>query len=673
MLKMVKIQKFLFLLVFILLSVSVFGFSFSRSLGGVGEWITKGGGEFLAYANNDANTEDYNYSTCTISKSVFPALIQDINADTVPDIIVFPDENTVEIYSSSCEYIGGFTVPYNEGIQDQPVITDWDDDGFYELTFLTETLLYYAEIYPYELYVDGSPLEYELQYSNYTYYTGETDLIYLACTDNHQPETYYNRCFFFKENSRDVFLWDYDTLLFYEYADELTNNTMLFDGTRKPVGSKTPVNYYLPHCFQNYQATALKINCDLLNVSGRVIKSAQLDYGTGSSNPNNITTVIGRIDNNFRILVQAESVDNTLFMLDLNLVTIAKFDGSLTTNIISKPFIGDIDKDGSNEGCSMYYGNPPTILCFTSSSKSTYETGTGFSPSIPTAIASTPLRSDIIIGDFDSDSGLMTIVNGWGMFTSDNSSFASSTWNMSNNHTINVGLEWGITASSTPYNQGYGTPMYVGGSSTSTYVVVNNDLSATCGDGVCAITENIFTCPDDCEYTPVTDDTCFDDDDCPPNFPKCIAERCVYGYNESLICSKSTDCPYDFPICYNGYCIKNVYGTIPSDNIDNQTSISLEQKEQLDEFLDAFTGAHPLFRFIFGIVIIILILLAVSQGLATLNLNSGSEIILIFFMYIGAIINTLLNLWPTYVLILLTLVLISIGILSYRRGASVGV
>ena len=638
------------------MSVSVSALSWSRSLGGVGEWITKGGGEFLMYGNNDLNTQDLNYSECSISKSVYPALIQDFNRDTLPDIIVFPDAETVEFYTSTCELISSFTIPDSEAIKDQPVITDWDNDVIFELTYLTNTSLVYVEI-------DLDADTYEFHNTNYTYLTDDRNLIFLSCTENHQAETgEFDRCYFFQDNNRTVYVWDYDTSLIYELHDELTNNTDLMSGYTKPVGSKTPTNYFIPHCFQESRYTGGYANCDLINASGKVTKNVELDWSATNGRPTEVYSGLVRIDSNFRIVTYIGDIaDNANFMLDMNLNLIAEDQGS-STNPNSKPMVGDVDLDGLNEACWVQWGNAPYFECFVSSTSSSVESASKVYV-IPTAVAYTTNKHSSVLGHWDKNSGLMCFVNGWGVFCSDNSTISGSHYNISYNHSITGNsLLWGTTASSTPYNQGYGVPMYVAGSSIITNVVVNNDLSATCGDGVCGITENIFTCPEDCKFEPQGNETCFDDDDCDPGLPTCLNNECVAGYNESQTCSVSTDCPIN-KFCHNGFCLIAVQNqSILQTTTDNENIIGNE----IDNLFDIMAQGSWVIKLLIAVGIFSLFL-ALPFGF-TKSMNANLTPLAILTGLIGLIVDVAFNLLPWYIPVLYAIACVGIGIATFKSG-----
>jgi len=439
-------------------------------------------------------------------------------------------------------------------------------------------------------------------------------------------------------------------------------------------GSKTPSDWYYVNCYQEDYVNAKIQYCTLINATGEAKTNIPITWGSSAgltTTYNLIESFIGKVGNNFGVFTRL--INDGGGATDLILIDIHDLNGnrkytpiyeSITANPISNLdysnwMIADIDKDGDNDAC-VIHSNPTSLICLDSITDNSTETHTFLTNEMS--------NSDIMEGvfaDFDSSTGKIGLATHMGVFawneteTGNYSSYYSSGLAA----TISSNIITACMSSLNVYLQC--KPMVIYSTPTIGYIWTDTESSnATCGDGVCGLSENLFSCYIDCFES----DTgwCFSDADCPTNFPHCIntTGKCVAGFNASQTCVYTSDCGFN-EVCYNGYCISSVSG-----GIDENETVILEG--DITDIFESLSNGNSKLKWFMGFIMVVLCCVAVAGSLYSIGVRSGMGWAILGGLFLGIVMATVFGVFPIYILILFIVMCVGVGFMMFKSSSGAG-
>jgi len=567
---------------------------------------------YTGYSSNFPSYNLYNPFTCYFQDSDFTPVGADFDNDGVSEIVIV-DNTYLKIYNTLCEL--EFTIDVGLSIKAMPNIMNYNANAEQEIHVLTNETL---EAYEF----DGS--SYTLINTVDTLSEGDA----LTCMRIPNDET----CFIFEEGSKTVQVYEYSVNIIYDSLNVLSYPFRSFGDFSGVTNSRTGANdvtsFLAPICSQYSSGTTY---CDMLEYDGTITTTTNsLNYGLVINGILQQDAFIAKLGSTFRLFVSeilsTTSTNKLGYRIQsLNGANIVNIDSTIVNPIISNWMVGDYNKDGSNEACIIgLLNNTETnnmyISCYDfTGTRFLYENITNkISP-----LSSPPLNG-VIMADFNKSFGTLGFMLYDGIYYLDGSNFTKY---------VDTGISYNGKSMLIKGNLD-GEPAGVFVSGTSSFIISNNNVSTTCGDGICSGFENPLTCAIDCGLNSTgqinyTGDICDTDSQCYSG--RCELGECALALSGES-CTQNNQCASNE--CNNGKCtneglitlIKNAIGTLFGDDPASLLFVSL--------------------------VIIAFIVIIVQVGTGSVVISS----IVGFFCFIVCVAIGMISLWVLLIMMLILLI-----------------
>ena len=582
-----KYNIWIFIAIIMILCFNVNGFPSSSAykwagMSNANQYLSYGGSWF-GFSSNTPNVGGPVYSLCNlpIGSDCPPIVGSFYNSSSLSIVIKNSNENSFSLYDMNCNELDTIYPP--NYIYTCPVMTDITSQLTPEIAFggLQNITIYrYNEsnntfqiilsinttltpgtlaAIDYQMPVGYAYGYGSLNYRTITYTQFGTSTIGRVLIENINA---------WQSGGMTAKIYNSNTLTANMLAESLNSDFMM----RGTVSDYNPNNleiiytYYIPICnfnsLNNAYTTCSIIATDQNNFSSVTISNFTVSAGVIRTGLNSSSCFIAEVDSTFKVLCSIRSTpisDNHQFMIDINGVTKVNYYSASSTG--SGNWIVSAFDYGSNNLACMNDQQYSKLLCYNSGGILRYNLS--YDPWLSTYLHT----SHIAAGQFtDTDnSSYMQLVTYAGIFLYNGSSFEPF---FLSNYTSSSG--WPVVL---PGETNNNIVVYVdaeGG-----YIIKDAATYIYCGDMACDINfENAFTCPEDCNQEVYENADCIFDSQCPDNYPHCLLQKCVRGYDANETCADVSDCPYGKPICYYGYCIESVQGGLINTTVNYTTTIT---------------------------------------------------------------------------------------------------
>jgi len=596
----------------------------------------------LAYSSSDNNQVDIQRLSCVATTSKFTPVARDLDNDGVIEFVMTTTTGLSIVSPNNC--VVKYTIDVGEGIYSPPVLFYVDDaeQTYYYIGVLTNSALY---TYQYDATINGFS---EIEHITYE---GQAMQGGLVCPYNLVATItapYNNMCIGFDNNTLSTTIFNLDTNTAVNSTSGLgitTGNNRGLSYKRHPADA---TDILIPKCGRSVSDIWYRLGCSILNISGNKTSFAfqsDANLGNALSSVQWESTFISTFGGSTYIFSAGRytitAIGTRYLAIISDMAGVSQFEIFLTTPI-SYWGIGKYNLQ-DQYACIIVNDTGKSYLnCYDAAWT------LGYNISFTSLINST---ESFIMADFNGTEDTLGIATSEGIFYP-TYQYNHSGYSYAASHTGSM-----MTVSQLTYVNNYTKVPYAAYSDGSyTWIMYSPTYTAAlCGNRVQDAGEDEFSCPEDFPAYGLTNGTCLIDDDCPVNYPTCLANRCVAGYNASNTCTFDRDCPYYAPICFLTYCVSGVSGNY-------SISAGTENQQQIDSSINAtlgiLFGTSTLLKFIIGICIILAIVMMIAQQLP------GSPIAVIFGGAMATVLVTVLGLIPVYVLILIIIIGLLILLLS---------
>jgi len=605
-----------------------------------------GGSGYTGYASNQNNivpNGNISYSSCDIGPSTFALVAGDFNGDNASEIVAVT-ASAVSLYSQDCI----LTADISTTARATPIIMNSNGNAFQELVIMTNHTV--------NLYEFSGVSMSLIQSFDFWAVTNQSEYDYMSCSrnpaDNLTGTTPF--CILMKKNVKDVISINMANGNISRYITQLPNynvNYPLLQGfPQVKTTAGTPGIYQVPDC-TILGATSNMLYCILLNESGSY---NALTTGNILSSSGAVTNIyyassfiakMGTLNRIFVMLKYKKTNDEWVSRVyDTSFAQLYSSNAG-STNATSNWMVGDFNKDGVSEACHVLndstQGNSVMFEC--------YDTNFLNKKANFNVTELMNISQGFVMGDFEPSSPYLAVASVEGIFA-----YNGSTLDLvqSSGYPMSSARNGSSILINSPAS---GSPIMAYVDHSIGFILRNPVVGGSCGNGICDLFESAFSCPIDCGTVSGANGTCMADSECPVSYPKCLAGKCVDGFNASETCNYATDCPYNLPLCYAHYCVAAVSGPF---NETGAPTGGVNNDEVINDTLGVLFGASTMLKFIIGICIILAIMLEIA------HLVPGSPIAVVLGAVFGLILTTILGLIPVYILILCVLIMVLILLLG---------
>ena len=551
-----------------------------------------GGNGYTGYGSNVNNQlTNQTLTKCSIGSSLFTPIAFDLDDNNVlPDIITTPS-NRIEAYTLDCEFINDIAL--GESVRAMPVIVNFDNDSLEEIVILLSGDVVIYEYDPdNELFV----LIEEIDYS-----ATVTDLDYITC-----PRSTEHTCIALNKGSNEVYLFDFDSDTVTELTNELPQPLFNLGSVTQGIStSRTLGNtrWREPVCLSGGSSTNY-YSCHTLDVNGENESISTGDLGSASFAITNIyynSVFYAKMGNSIRTFVNIDYEKNSAFdryqtkIFDSAFVELASVQSHDGANQTSNWLVADYDKDGISDACYLVNVTPDTYFrCYDS----------GFNLAVDINVTGDiDISKSCVLADFNSSADTLGLACMEGIFYVNESD--DGMFEYYDTAVISSGYRSGITVSTAVS----GSPAYIYTDSTSGFIVRDSTATTSCGNDICEVFENSFSCPSDCavnvSQTYDENEICTDNSECDSGY--CLGGVCTLA-PEGYSCTSDDQCTSGD--CSNGECTKPA--------VD----------DALEGFFASMLGDDPATLNFIAIMIIVIIFALVSASLFYMTGSAGISVVI---------------------------------------------
>lgn len=501
------------------------------------------GGYSSQNQNRFTSLDNSSYYICSLPPSNSENAAADINNDGLLEIALTTGSQLV-VYNENCEQkflkTGSF---YTAN-----VISDYNDDGYLE--FLVSNSTHFIRI-GYNTSINDLGILGTIKATG-----GVSDVTCMIPLE---------KCFYAAHLATSGYLLDFDTLNI-TLAPALGYQYKAIAGELSTIRYNSAALYRTLSCSRSYFAPSYQ-KCDVFNENGQnilTLTSSVAVVGTDKLDYNAFPSYLGTSLFYFTMsrFVQTGAIQKTtneIFDVSGNSVYYN------LVNISGNWAVGDFDKNGENEACYIY-GNTsaPTEAYFKCINKF-YTTIVDLNITSLGFVGTE--RNNLVMADFKVNASTLGIGTSRGIFYPNGT---TPYWFYQSGLS---GHGWLLTSSPV----GILTPMLIYGDDSYGFVVRNTDILASCGNGVCDILENAFTCPADCNIVGNGTGTTSQTSNlavgsfCGLNDSVCSSGWCEYQFcglkPEKIACTLDSECLSGD--CTNFHCSKSdlIAGLTNSKNV----------------------------------------------------------------------------------------------------------
>jgi hypothetical protein len=309
-------------------------------------------------------------------------------------------------------------------------------------------------------------------------------------------------CFVFYNSTKNIGLLDLASNTYTIKVNQLSYNEGAFSYNHpQPISPINPdsgaIAYYrLPFCSE----TGIGLNCDIMDGGGvKLFTSSAQFVPTTTNTVYDDYSFVAKLGNSFRLFRSfnydnlwtgshnqygqayiADILADSVYMdLHSNSTLTA---GAGAAKSYSNWAVGDYNQDGFNEACIVYRKWPslhPFLSCYNSA----------FNNILDINVTSLMNANNLVMADFVPQSNRLAFATYEGIFYFNDTS-----------DTLTKFYDTGKSGAVFGHNivSGYSTPFFLYSSSAESFIVRQNIISSSCGDGICQSWENQLSCPADC-------------------------------------------------------------------------------------------------------------------------------------------------------------------------------
>ena len=524
-----------------------------------------GGTGYIGYGSNINNLlTDQTYSQCSISGSTYTPVATDLDGNGIVDIITSPS-NRLELYTLDCEFITDLAL--GENVRAIPVIVNFDEDANQEIVVLLSGNV--------EIYEFDSDISSFVEIENIDYSATVSDLDYITC-----PRSTEHTCIALNQGSNEVYLFDFDTDTVTELTNEIPQSLLNIGSITQGLSTSTTLGadrWRIPFCLSQGSTTNY-YTCHTLDVNGENESISTGNLGSASFSIDQFyynSVFYAKMGNALRIFANLDyqksgNPRHQAKIFDSAYTELVGVQASDSYNKSSNWMVADYDKDGVNDACILINDTPTTYFrCWDS----------GFNQIENINVTGTiDISKSCVLADFNGSASTLGLATMEGIFYENE---AGTSFNeFYDTGETSSGYRSGIVVSTAST----GSPAYVYADSTSGFIVRDSSATSACGNDICEIFENAFSCPSDCSInvTGALNETgagCVTNQDCESGL--CEAGFCVLKPG-NYQCESGDECLSG--ICTNNICARADYW----DSIDQAKTNLYGDDSNTNNFISLF-------------------------------------------------------------------------------------